>query len=190
MLVDWQSKYVIKEAFTIAGRTFYMFDDVFNIPYERGLKALVYYEEFRMRITKEYLAKHIEAMDKMLSDPQKIDIGNIAKLNNQLKERLELIIEPELLYKLASVVFFDDKEKPYAYDFGYAEKKIKFWKENASAHSFFLETPLVNLIPYLKLSGTNMDTYTEIVEKINRIHLASLSDILSVNKKTNVSGKD
>lgn len=189
-LRDWNSKYVIVEAFTMAGTKYFMFDDVFNIPYERGLKALVYYEEFRMRVNKEYLKLHIEAMDKILSDPSKIDIGLIAKLNNQLKERLELIIEPELLYKLASVVFFDKNEKPEAYDFNYAKKKIEFWKKNMSTQSFFLETPLATLIPFLKLSGTNIDTYSTIVDKINDIHLGSLSNILSRNRKTNGLGND
>ena len=184
-LRDWNSKYVIVEAFTMAGNKYYMFDDVFNIPYERGLKALVYYEEFRMRVNKEYLKMHVDAMDKILSDPSKIDIGTIAKLNNQLKERLELIVEPDLLYKLASVVFFDKNEKPESYDFNYSKKKIEFWKKNMSTQSFFLETPLVTLIPFLKLSGTNIDTYSTIVEKINDIHLGSLSNILSKSRKMN-----
>lgn len=187
---DWNSKYVIKEAFTIGGRTYYMFDDVFNVPYERGLKSLVYYEEFRMRINKEYLGLHIDAMDKILSDPKKIDIGKIAILNKQLKERLELIVEPDMLYKLASVVFFDKNEKPWSYEFDYAEKKIKFWKKNATNHAFFLETPLVKLIPFLKLSETNLDTYSTIVEKVNQIHYGYLSDLLSNSKKMNDSGKD
>lgn len=189
-LQDWQSKYVIQEAFTMGGRTFYMFDDVFNVPYERGLKSLVYYEEFRMRINKEYMGMHIEAMDKILSDPKKIDIGKIAILNKQLKERLELIVEPDMLYKLASVVFFDKNEKPWSYEFDYAEKKIKFWKKHSTNHAFFLETPLVKLIPFLKLSETNLDTYSTIVEKVNQIHYGCLSDILSNSKKTNASGKD
>ena len=185
-LRNWNSKYVIIEAFTMGGRTFYMFDDVFNIPYERGLKSLMYYEEFRMRMKKEYLKMHCDAMDKVLSDPTKIDISNIVKLNTQMKERLNLILEPDMLFKLASVVFFDKNEEPNSYDFNYATKKIEFWKKNITSYqSFFLETPLVTLIPFLKSSETNIDTYSEIVSKINAIHYGYLSDLLSTNKKMN-----
>lgn len=189
-LQDWNSKYVIIEAFKMGGRTFYMFDDVFNVPYERGLKSLVYYEEFRMRINKEYMTLHIEAMDKLLSDPKKIDIGKIAILNKQLKERLELIIEPDMLYKLASVVFFDKNEKPWSYEFEYANKKIEFWKKHCTNQSFFLETPLVKLIPFLKLSETNLNTYSTVVEMMNQHHYSFLSNIVSNNKRTRGSGKD
>lgn len=188
--LDLNSKYVIKEAFTMGGRTFYMFDDVFNVPYERGLKSLVYYEEFRMRVTKEYMKMHTDAMDKLLSDPKKIDVSKMAILNKQLKERAELIVEPDMLYKLASVVFFDKNEKPWSYEFEYANKKIAFWKKHCSNQDFFLGTPLVTLIPFLKLSETNLDTYSAVVEKVNQIHYGFLSDILSNNKKTSGLGND
>ena len=58
-------KYPIKEAFTIEGRTFYQFEDTFNIPYQRGLKTVTFYEEARMKITYEYL-EHTKAIDKIL----------------------------------------------------------------------------------------------------------------------------
>ena len=48
-------QYPIEFAFEIEGRSFYRFKDYFNIPYERGLKTITFYEEARMKITYEYL---------------------------------------------------------------------------------------------------------------------------------------
>jgi hypothetical protein len=54
-----------------------------------------------------------------------------------LAQRLKLPKDTELLYKLASVVYFDKEESPEVYDFEYAKKKIAFWKESASLVIFF-----------------------------------------------------
>jgi len=108
-------QYPIEEAFTIEGRTFYRYKDHFNIPYERGLKTITFYEEARMKITYEYLIKHTEAVEKVLKS-QKIDVFKIKSLNDILKERLKWHVDTDILYKLASIVFFEKGEDPRTYE--------------------------------------------------------------------------
>lgn len=166
-------------AFEVGGRKYYQFDDAFNIPCERALKALTYYEELRMRCTREFLQMHCEAVEKIISDPKRINIAKLAILNQQLKERLDFIIEPDIAFKLASVVFFDKTESPYLYDFKYAGQKIEFWKKHKGTHDFFLQSPLRRLIPFLEKSGMNLEIYSQVVESLNKIHLDNMSTLLS-----------
>ena len=77
------------------------------------------YNELSMRCSHEYLLAHTTAVDNILNDKKNIKITELARLNMFLKERLELIVEGEIIMKLASVVFFDENEKPYEYNYKY-----------------------------------------------------------------------
>jgi hypothetical protein len=129
-------KHVIVPAFELAGVEYYRFDDVFNLPYERGLTALVFYEETRMRCSREYLEKHVEVVRNTLRS-NRIDIFKLNQLNEQMGERLKLSLDVDLLYKLASIVFFDRNENPVLYDAEYCRKKVDFWKKHKGVSDFF-----------------------------------------------------
>lgn len=165
--------HIIEEAFEVDGVKYYQFSDIFQIPYERGLMALAVYEEVRMRCTREYLQKHVEACRTLLHD-NKIDIYKLNSINEQLGDRLNLAFDTEHLYKLASIVFFDKKENPALYEADYCAKKIDFWKKHKDLTVFFLQKPLLELIPFLKDVDTDLQAYSEIVEKTNKIHSAVL----------------
>jgi hypothetical protein len=132
-----------------------------------------------MRVTRDYLELHTKAMDKILSDTKKLDITSIAVLNKNLKERLDLMVLPEFIYKLASVMFFDKEESPYRYDFTYAEKKIKAWKEDGANLDFFLKTPIGTMIPYLKPLENASPISLNVAEMVAKTHRDTLTDILS-----------
>lgn len=121
-------KLKIEKAFSSAGVDYYKFEDAFELPAGSGMAALAIYEELRMRCSREYLDIHIRAMDKIISNNKEINIGLIAELNNNLRERLNLAPFPEHVYKLASVTYFDDKEDVYSYDYAYNAKKVERWK--------------------------------------------------------------
>lgn len=80
-------KYKVVEAFTNDGLKYFQFDDANNLPSGRGLCALTIYEEFNMRCTREYLELHVRAVEKLLSDPKKINILALATIHNNLKKR-------------------------------------------------------------------------------------------------------
>ena len=170
--------YPIEEAFSIEGRTFYRYKDYFNIPYERGLKTITFYEEARMKITYEYLNEHTKAVDKLLKS-QKIDIYKIKALNDILAERLKWAIDTEILYKLASIVFFEKDEDPRTYDFKHNAEKIEFWKQHKSINDFFLRTPLLELMPFLKELDMNLEIYSQITKELTKNHLDMVSSIAS-----------
>jgi len=167
-------KHIIEKAFEVGGVQYYQFTDIFNLPYERGLYSLAVYEETRMKCDAEYLQKHYKATKKILS-ADKIDIFKINALNEQLNERLSMSFDVDLLYKLASIVFFDKKENPALYDLEYCTRKIEHWKKHKGVADFFLQQPLRDLIPYLDTVEVDLDTYSELNTSLDKIHSERLS---------------
>ena len=169
----------IQHAFKCGGVDFFAFTDAFNIPCERALDAMTVFEEMNMRCTREFLMAHTAAIDKiLLSNP--INVFEIKKLTDQLNERLSFVVYPKLIKKLASVYYFDETENPYKWDAKYAEQKIALW-DKEGLEDFFLSQPIKKLIPSYTLSGIDLESYSQITDKIDRIHLESLYSHLSSN---------
>lgn len=182
-----KEKYRIEYAFTSGGTKYYRFADITNLPYERGLMAMHIYSEVDMRCSRNFLIHYSDAIDKLLHSKQ-IDIFKINQLNEILKQRLSMTTDTELLYKLASVCFFDKTENPAVYEPEYAEKKIAKWKKDNKANDFFLQKPLLELMPFLRNVDTDLDTYSAICQEINKIHSECLRLISSGKESTNTSG--
>jgi hypothetical protein len=173
-------KYRVVPAFSVGGEDYWYFDNTFDVPTGRMQAAMAIYQEMEMRCDAEYLKLHCKAMEKILSDPKKISIQFIAQLNINLKERVELSVPPEsYVYKLASVIFFDKSESMYSYDFDYNAKKIAKWKEAGATLGFFLNTPIAELVPSLKLPERDAQIYSQVSEMISETHRRHLTDILS-----------
>lgn len=167
------SSAVIEFAFRSGGVDYYTYADIFSLPYERGLMAMAVYAELDMRCSREYLRKHTEVVTDILRQNE-IDIYKLNELNEQMKQRLELVTDIELMYKLASVVYFDKNENPARYEQSYCEKKIEKWKSDSTVQDFFLQKPLVTLIPFLQNVDFDLDIYSEVNEKLNELHLGVL----------------
>lgn len=174
-----EQKYRIDPAFTLGGIDYFQFANQEEVPTGRQFAALMVYNEMDMRCDREYLELHCRAMDKLLSDPKKIQVGYIAQINANLKDRLNLMVVPDFIYKLASVVFFDESESPYKYDLDYNEKKIAKWKEDPGTLDFFLQTPLKELVPFLKAQQDVSSMFSSLAEQVAKTHQALLTGILS-----------
>lgn len=177
-----ENKHRVVEAFELGGIKYYMYDNTSEVPTGRMLAALAIYTELEMKCDKEYLDLHTRAMEKLLSDPKKINVMYIAQLNLNLKERLELMPLPDFVYKLASVIFFDETESPYSYSFDYNKKKIDEWKKDPETLDFFLSRLSSELIPSLKPASGNTKMFFQVAEQLAGIHLTDLSKILSANQ--------
>lgn len=168
-----REKYRIEYAFTCGGTKYYRFADITNLPYERGLMALTVYNEVEMRCSRQFLLHYADSIDKLLHD-KKIDIFKVNQLNEMLKQRLTMPTDTDLLYKLASVCFFDKSENPAVYEPDYAEKKIAQWRKDKGVRDFFMQKPLVELMPFLQSVDTDLDTYSAMCEELNKMHLECL----------------
>jgi hypothetical protein len=177
-----ENKHRVVEAFELNGVKYFMYDNTSEVPTGRMLAALAIYTELEMKVDKEYLELHTRAMEKLLSDPKKINVMYIAQLNLNLKERLELMPLPDFVYKLASVIFFDKTESPYSYSFDYNKAKIAEWKKSGDTLDFFLSRLSSELIPSLKPATGSTRTFFQVAEQVAGIHLTDLTKILSANQ--------
>lgn len=175
-------KYRITEAFDHDGTKYLMFENPVEVPTARMLAAQAVYVELEMRCDREYLEFHCKAVDKILNENKKgINVTYLAQLNQNLKERLGLMPLPDFVFKLASVIFFDESESPVSYDFGYNEKKIVKWKKDPEMLYFFLSRLATELIPSLRSVGKDSHMFFRVAEKIDKIHRDNLTKVLSPN---------
>lgn len=163
-----------ERAFTLAGRDYFWCPDQSEMPVSRGLAALAIYEEMRMGVTKEYIQKHVEEVRALLKGKASLDISRLVRLNDNLGDRAKLMVLPEYIYKLASVVFIEQSESPYSYDWKFNAEKIKLFKEHGDL-DFFLSTPLGKLIPLSEQPRGDMQSYFRVAEEIDRQHWSELS---------------
>lgn len=171
------SKMPLKYAFTVDGIDYYEPDPeaggLTQLPWLRALTLHQYYEELRMKVDREYLEKHTETVDLLIRGPKDKpkkrftfeDLSELTKLNNMLRERLNFIFTPDLVYKVCSVVFIDDTENPARYNEAHNRKKIEQWKQHG-LEAFFLNEPVQRLIPFLNSSPQSILNYGEMVEKV------------------------
>jgi hypothetical protein len=180
------SKHVINPAFAVGGIDYYEFDTTANLPWKRGLKFLSIYNELDMRCDRFYLTKHAEAVENIFVSGKRVGFDEMMKvrqLNSQLKERLDLIFHEDLVYKVASVVFFDTSENPDDWEWKYAMKKIEHWKRHEGVQDFFLHEPIQRLIPFLSDVSSSFPLYSEVASKIDKAHLENIYTNLSESQK-------
>jgi len=171
-------------AFESGGKKYYQFEDIMNLCHARAFRAMEIYEEVQMRCTREMLKLHCDAVHNILT-AEKIDVFKMHELNERLKERLDFVISGDTIWKLASVVFFDEAENPYDYDYKYGIKKIQEWKKEQDVSAFFFNTPINKLIPSLTLSESDLRTYIQVGEKVTREQLNQIYQFTSKNKVNN-----
>jgi len=168
----------VEYRFSIGKERFYQFKDISKIKCQRALTVSDFYNELAMRTTRDFLLLHTEAIDKELNrDSISIDqIISLKTLNQQLKERLEMIYETDIIYKIASVVFFTLDENVYEYDDQLGRERIALFKSQGDA--FFFGTLFKNLIGLKDISEADLKTYMKVGETITKEHFKTISTIL------------
>ena len=182
----------IVPAFILDGVQYYQFDDAFGMSAQRAFAAIDIFQEVQSRASRDYLIAHNEAM-KTLLNSRPIDLTKIANLVNTLDERLTMVFDADLMYKLASVVYFDSSEDPYLYDYKYGVEKIGRFRaaqEKGLIDNFFLNTPIRQYLPFSDISKDDLEVYTKVGREVTKSHLKFLSDILSKKGLNNALSKE
>jgi hypothetical protein len=148
---------VVEFAFSIGGVDYFQCGsgELTNMPFNRAEKAMVFYEELKANIDYNYLSWVTNEIEALLDKGKLTKVANLVSL---IKERLNLAPEPDLVLKLASVMYFDKNESIYDYDFAYNKKKIANWKTH-KLDAFFLKMPIEKLLPHIdfsKIDSTQM----------------------------------
>lgn len=181
------AKHEVELVFTHEGVEYWKFVNEVNIPAERAFAAMDIYAEFAEKADRDYTMNAFKAIEEYLKKGENIRAGIVA---NAAVERMEHVTNVDLLYKLASVLYFDPNENVYSYDAEYNKKKIKAWRTCGDVHSFFLKTPLAEYLTSFNGSPENLKSYTlqqrKEALKMLQFQLASFSES---EKKTDIFSK-
>lgn len=181
------AKYPIVYAFTYLGKDYYEFKDSFNIPYQRALIAVNYQEEYNMRMTREMLKEFIGAIEETLN-ANPIQITKIMELIQCMKDRLDWSFDTELIFKLASVLYFTDNENPAFYDVIYNSQKIKEWKQSNYLEFFFL-LQSQSFLSSLQLLPIHILTYSKEALRRTILHYQKMLEVYSLKESENDTKK-
>jgi hypothetical protein len=179
-------KNAIEFVFECEGVRYYKFANETNMPIDRAMSALDVYAEMDLKVDREFLASHCKAVDNAVNAGK---LKDIVLLNQILQRKMEAITNIDLMYKLASVLYFCESENPNVYDYSLAQKKIQSWKSQKDVHAFFLQMPIKDLLPSFNTSDMNLQLYTLLQRKEHltalQYHLSLLlpNDIESEHKK-------
>jgi hypothetical protein len=116
------------------------------------------------------------------------ELTRIRAANDQLKQRLDWVVVPDQVYKLASIVYFDASESPTHYEIGYAREKIARWKAE-DVDAFFLQKPIQELIPFLNGFVGSFKSYSDLISQVDRHHWKNLSSKFSVTPESETIAK-
>ena len=163
------------------GLNFFEFVDFNEMPVQRALYTLTILNEVSQKLTKERLIAFLDAIEATINSPT-VQLVEVMKLTIALRERVEMIMEPESLYKLSSVVYFTEEENPNDYSQTKSYEHIKLFKK-CSETSFFLSQPIKKCMPQHNLSDEDLIKYLEIAKKINLKEFENIGTILSKEQK-------
>lgn len=185
-------KHSIKHAFTCGGKHYYCFSDPKFGAVFRQLDANTIFTEYEQKIDNRYIESHIKAieglkehykdlMNKALNSRDFVGLTNIyASQQNEekalytfMKQKAEHITDVDLLYKLASVKYFDVTEDPNKWNEFYAYDKIEHWQKSEDLDSFFLKIQFGSLLPSFDGQSTTLKDYT----KAQRVQLLKMLEL-------------
>lgn len=116
------------------GEQYYEFANIADMPETRRQEYNNLREEAVMGITRELLVK---TFDSILDQVDKGEVSKIASTAFIVKDMLLNITSKEILYKMASLVYFDEREDISMYDLDYNNEKILLFKKIEDQGFFF-----------------------------------------------------
>lgn len=158
----------IQYAFTCNGTNYYRLLNDDEVYKDRFPYLVKFSNECNMKLTSDDIIKF---MDEILNEcnvgleKKTISLTNIVRIADNVKYRAEWLFEPESLYRLASVVYFDLGENIKIYDFEYNKNKIElFKKKGEELLRYLLQKILGGSHPFLNLSLEDSVQYLSLME--------------------------
>lgn len=132
---------------------YFAFKDPLHIPNLRYKNWQQRMTEMDMRIDRETLEAHVDAVMEELSGKHgEINLNKVAQVVYALRSRMDIAPEPDLMYWYAAAHFFTLDETLTDFIFTEQEAKIALWKSSMETVDFFLQKPVGELIGFGKSS--------------------------------------
>lgn len=133
----------IEFAFEAGGIKYYCFRADSDVRYGRYIVLQAFLQEYHLRVDLDTLRGNIKKIKGWLNPPVNkegqgtLQLGKALELLEIMEQRANIAFEPDTVYRLASVLYFDESEILSAYDKKYNEEKIALWKETETVDFFF-----------------------------------------------------
>lgn len=132
----------IEFSFEANGVKYYSFKTDTDMRYGRYVIMQTFLQEYNLRTDLDTLRGNIKQLKKCLNPTVKdgkgqLELGRALELLDIMDQQAEIAFEPETVYRLASCIYFDDKEIISSYDKDHNENKIARWKEANTVDFFF-----------------------------------------------------
>lgn len=130
-------------AFKANGVDYHCFKADTEVRYGRYVVLQAFLQEYHLRVDLDTLKGNISKLKGWLNpaigkDGQgTLQLGKALELLEIMEQRANIAFEPDTVYRLASVLYFDETEILSKYDRVYNENKIKSWKETETVDFFF-----------------------------------------------------
>ena len=148
---------LIEESFKVRGITYYNFKSDTQVRTGRYIFVQNFLQEVYFRMDLDRLKMYISRVREEIDGSKngQINVGNACAFLDQMKNLTELAFEPDTVYRLASVIFFDDTEDVTKWDKAHNDKKIAAWKEEGTL-DFFYKRPFTALMRLKDISETDL----------------------------------
>jgi hypothetical protein len=172
---------LIEEAYMCKGVQYYNFKSDSLVRTGRYMFVQNFLQEvfYRMDLDrlKAYIARIRSEIDGSKKDKEgtpQVNFGNAIVFLDQMKTLTELAFEPETVYRLASVIYFDESEDVTKWDKGHNDKKIAAWKEDGTL-DFFYGRPFIELTGLKGISETDLRECLDKFQRLTDVYNIALS---------------
>lgn len=150
----------IEPAFKFNSIQYYRFNTDSNIPYGRYKWVSTFLQEVDLRMDLKTLNAYLDDIEKNINGGKgKINLTEVALTINKMRTRTALHFDVETAQKLASVIYFDDKEDLTSYDRAKGREKIEIWAKDTKVMDFFLTKPMRELLGLNNISEAALADY-------------------------------
>lgn len=167
----------IEEAFTSGGIKYYNFKKDHEVRAGRYIIIANFLQEVFFRMDLETLRAYILRITSEIDGTKgQINIGNALEFLGHMKALTNLAFESDTMYRLASAVYFDDKELLNTWDQKHNERKIEGWREDGTL-DFFYKRPFSELTGLKNISVTDLRGFLEASVKLKDEYKRVLSSV-------------
>jgi hypothetical protein len=162
----------ITPAFKAGGIQYYMFGapegqtGEFNMPVGRYKFIDSALHEAELRMDLKTLTAYIDVLEKNLNPSNgQINIGKAFQVIWAMRTRTNLGFDPQLIKRLASIVYFDETEDLTDFNEQYGRQKVLLWDKHECL-DFFLTRPIKELCSLKDISQESLKNYLREVEEL------------------------
>lgn len=157
-------------AFEIGKVKYYCFKQDTEMKYGRYIVLQAFLQEYHLRVDLPTLKANIAKIKGWLNPPITKDggtlqLGKALELLEIMEQRANIAFEPDTVFRLASCLYFDDKEILSEYDKKHNEEKIAQWKK-LGAVDFFFHKLFQDATRLTITSKTDLTNYLRLVPEL------------------------